>query len=484
MSSPFLHGHFLLETDTARRLYHDCAAPLPIVDFHSHISARDLAQDRTFGDLVELWFTPDQYKHRALRALGVAERFITGDAPAAEKFAHWAAAVPHTLGNPLFHWTALELKNYFGITTALTPAAADAIWREANAALRQPTHSARALLTRANVALVCTSDRLLDDLSDHAALARSDFSSRVIPSLRADDALAVEAVEFPAWTQQLGRACNTDTLSLDGLLHALEARLDAFAALGCTISDHGIDVLDYVSTTQAEAAPLYARRIGGEGRGHNGGGNDSSLNRDEAARLRSFLLGFLARSYARRGWIMQLHLGAQRHTSSRLRRIAGPAGGYATIGRPTDIDRLCRLLDDLETAAALPRTILYPLNPVDYAAFATLTGSFTREGVAAQIQFGPAWWFNDHELGIRTQLETLAQHGLLWSFIGMTTDSRSLLSMSRHEYFRRLLCNFIGAQVARGAFPRDDALLTEYVRRICHENARVALALPAPSPSS
>lgn len=470
MSPPFFHEHFLLETDTARRLYHDCAAALPIVDFHSHISARDLAQDRTFGDLVELWIAPDQYKHRALRALGVGETFITGDAPAAEKFAQWAAAVPRTLGNPLYHWSALELKNSFGITTVLSPATADRIWHEGNAALRQPTHTARALLARSNVALVCTSDRFLDNLDDHAALARSGFATRILPSLRADDALAVEAVEFADWTRELGRATDTDTASLDGLLQALERRMDAFAAQGCTLSDHGIDVLDYVATAHAEAAPLYARRIGG-----------TSLNGVEAAHLRSFLLTFLARSYARRGWIMQLHLGAQRQTSTRLRRIAGPAGGYATIGRPTDIARLCRLLDDLESDDALPRTILYPLNPVDNAAFATITGSFTEAGVPGKIQFGPAWWFNDHELGIRVHLETLAQHGLLWTFIGMTTDSRSLLSMSRHEYFRRALCNFIGAQVARGAFPDDDVLLSEYIRRMCHENARAALAPTLPS---
>ena len=471
MSPPLIHDDFLLETDLARRLYHVHAAALPIVDYHSHVSARDLAQDRTFGDMVELWLAPDQYKHRALRALGVSENVITGDASPREKFEQWAAAVPRTLGNPLFHWTALELKNYFGITTPLTLATAEEIWGQCNATLRQPTHTARQLLARANVETVCTSDRFLDPLDAHAALARSDYAVRVLPSLRADDVL-VEGPEFASWARQLGEATGTDVRELDGMLQALGRRLDLVAAHGCRLSDHGIDVFDYATTRHGEAAVLYARRLRGD-----------ALEPVAAASLRSFLLVSLAREYARRRWTMQLHLGAQRQTSTRLRTIAGPAGGYATIGRPTDIARLCRFLDDLECVGQLPRTILYTLNPVDNAAFATLTGSFTAEKAAGLVQFGPAWWFNDHALGIRAHLETIAHHGLLWNFIGMTTDSRSLLSMSRHEYFRRVLCDYFGEQAARGAFPADEALLADYVHRICYENARAAFSDPASSPS-
>jgi glucuronate isomerase len=468
--SAFPGDDFLLSNETARRLFHGHAAPLPVIDYHSHVSARDLAQDRRFVNLTELWIAPDQYKHRALRALGVSERLITGEAPAWEKFQAWAAAVPQTLGHPLYHWTALELKNYFGIRERLSPMTAARIWKEANAALTAPGCSARGLLRQANVERVCTSDRLLDDLGDHAALARSE-GPRVLPSLRVDDALAVDAPEFLPWLQQLETATGAAVTTFEAFTRALERRLEAFAALGCVVSDHGIDVLDYRTTTETQAATLFARRARGE-----------ELTPDEASSLRSAVLFALAGSYARRGWVMLLHLGAQRQTSSRLRRIAGPAGGYATIGRQTDIARLCRLLDDLESADALPRTVLFTLNPADNEAFATLTGSFTEEGVAGKVQFGPAWWFNDHELGIRWHLETLAHHGLLSTFIGMTTDSRSLLSMSRHEYFRRVFCDFLGQQVARGAFPDDEALLAEYVRRICHENARAAFRRNDSSP--
>jgi glucuronate isomerase len=457
---PFLSEDFLLSNETARRLYHTHAARLPIVDYHSHLNVRDLAHDRAFEDLTALWIAPDQYKHRALRLLGVEEAFITGAAPAREKFQCWAAAVPQTLGNPLFHWTALELKNYFGITTPLNPVTAPAIWQEASAALRQPTHTARRLLSRANVELVCGSDRFLDPLEDYATFASSGGAVRVLPSLRADDALAVESPEFPAWTRRLAEATGADIATFEGFCHALERRIEVFAAQSCTLADHGIDNFDYAPAA-LDAATLFARRAGG-----------AELTADEAARLRSAILFYLATSYARRGWTLQLHLGAQRQTSTRLRTIAGPAGGYATIGKQTDIARLCRFLDDLERAEALPRTILFSLNPADNAAFATLTGSFAAEGVPGKVQFGPAWWFNDHELGIRSHLETLAHHGLLSTFIGMTTDSRSLLSMSRHEYFRRVFCDFVGQQAARGAFPDDEALLSTYIRRVCYENAR------------
>lgn len=468
----FVHEDFLLGSDLARRLYHAHAAQLPIVDYHSHLSVRDLAQDRTFEDLTELWIAPDQYKHRALRALGVEEVFITGAAPAEEKFKRWAAAVPQTLGNPLCHWTALELKNYFGIIAPLSPSTATAIWHETKVTLRQPTHTARALLGRANVELACGSDRLLDPLDDYTALARSGGAIRVLPSLRADDALAVESPGFVGWTEQLAQATGAEITTFEGFCNALERRIEIFAAHGCTLADHGIDTFDYAPVAPRDAAMWFGQRIGG-----------SVLQPDEAAQLRSAILFFLAARYACRGWTLQLHLGAQRQTSTRLRTIAGPAGGYATIGRQTDIARLCRFLDDLERANALPRTILFTLNPADNAAFATLTGSFTAEGTPGKVQFGPAWWFNDHELGIRAHLETLAHHGLLATFIGMTTDSRSLLSMSRHEYFRRVFCDYLGTQVARGAFPDDEAVLVEYVRRICYQNARAALlGRPPPSP--
>jgi len=372
---------FLLRTKTARRLYHEHAESLPIIDYHNHLDARDLVEDRLFENITQLWIAPDPYKHRAMRLAGVPERFITGNATDREKFDAWAATVPQTIGNPLYHWTALELKRYFDITEPLSPDNADRVWD----ACRERGYTARQLI--ANVECLCISERLTGDLDAYTRL--KGFPTRILPSVR-------------------------DAETLD------TARLDEFQQLGCRLADHGTD--DFSS-------------------------------------LRS-----LACEYARRGWIMQLHFGAQRETSTRLRKLAGPAGGYATIGNRCDIPGLCRFLDDLEQDGCLPRMILYPLNPSDYAAIATLTGSFP-----GKLQFGPAWWYNDHALGIRHHLDTLANYGLLATFIGMTTDSRCLLSMVRHEYFRRVLCDWLGEKVEAGELPPN---LGGLVRALCYENAR------------
>lgn len=376
---------FLLKTKTAQRLYHEHAEGLPIIDFHNHLSATDLADDREFENITQLWIAPDPYKHRAMRIAGVPERLITGDASDREKFNAWAATVPKTVGNPLFHWTALELKRYFDISEFLSPETAAWIWDACN----NRRYTARQLIAKNNVECLCTSNLLTDDLTAHARLTGS--KPRVLPSVR--DAETVDA-----------------------------QRLDEFQRLGCRLADHAVS--DFDSET----------------------------------------LRACAREYARRGWVLQLHFGAQRDTNTRLRNLAGPAGGYATIGNACDIASLCRFLDDLDREDALPKTILYPLNPSDYPAIATLTGSFP-----GKIQFGPAWWYNDHALGIRKHLDALAHYGLLSTFIGMTTDSRSWLSMVRHEYFRRVLCDWLGDKIEAGEWPSDVGWL---VRAICYDNAR------------
>jgi glucuronate isomerase len=401
----FISDSFLLTNDTARRIYHEVAAPLPIIDYHNHLDARALATDSDFADITALWIASDPYKHRAMRILGVPEAEITGPADARTKFQRWAESVPQLVGNPLYDWTALELLRFFDIAEPLTPASADRIWAACNEKLRSPEFTARGLLRRANVEVACTSDNLDDDLSAHAALAASDFPTRVIPSLR--------------------DASRVDT-----------ARFDAFAQLGCPIADHAV----------SDPAQLPA-------------------------------LAEVAAEYARRGWTMQLHLGALRETSSRLRRLAGPAGGYAGIAPGFDLVAVARFLDSLEKNSALPRTILFPLNPVDYAAVATLTGSFAEDGVPSKVQLGPAWWWNDHRLGMRQHLDALSSYGALSTFIGMTTDSRSFLSTVRHEYFRRILCDWIGEQVETGRFPADEALLTSLVRKLCYQNAKDFLKL-------
>lgn len=408
--SEFLHNDFLLKTAPARRLYHEFAAGLPIIDYHNHLDPHDLADDRRFENLTQLWIATDPYKHRAMRIAGVPERLITGAATDRDKFDAWAAIVPQTLGNPLFHWTALELKHHFDIDELLSPESAARIWNVCQERLQAADCFARGLIARANVAYLCTSDRLQDDLDAHARLAESGFATRVLPSLRVDDDPALD--------------------------HArLAERLDFFQQRGCRLADHAVTRFD------------------------------------------SPALSVLAREYAQRGWILQLHIGAQRQTSTRLRQLAGPAGGYATIGPSCDISGLCRFLDDLEQAGCLPRTILYPLNPADYAALATVTGSFAEDGVRGKLQLGPAWWYNDHALGIRQHLDALASYGLLSTFIGMTTDSRSLLSLARHEYFRRILCDWLGDQVQAGTLPGDDRLLAPLIRKVCHANASQWLAV-------
>ncbi len=473
MKLPSTDDHFLLRTSVARRLYHEHAATLPIIDFHSHLDPVALAADKAFRDLTELWIEPDQYKHRAMRLLGVPERAITGGASPREKFDQWAAAVPQTAGNPLFHWSALELLRVFGVRDLLSPANAADVWDAAGAQLRRPSHRAQALLASARVELVCTSDRWLDDLAAHRALAASAYGVRVLPSLRADDALAIDDPGYSGWLDALAGSTGVVVRDLDGLLHALSLRLDHFASLGCVLADHGVDVFDYRSATATAAAAGLKRVLARQ-----------AVTPEESRDFRSFMLAHLGEAYAKRGWVLQLHLGAQRRTSSRLRRLAGGAGGFATIGGPADIAALCRYLDDLELKEALPRTILYSLNPADFPSLAAVTGSFAEDGVRSKVQFGPAWWFNDQAHGIRLHLDTLAHIGLLSTFVGMTTDSRSLLSMVRHEYFRRLLCDYLGEQARAGTLPDDVEFLAGLVRALSYENARTWLPLPTSVSSS
>lgn len=466
---PFIGEDFLLSNEPARRLYHEHAASLAIIDYHNHLDPRELAADRRFDSIAQLWVTADPYKHRAMRIAGVPERLITGDASEREKFDAWAATVPRTLGNPLHHWTALELQRYFNLDTPLDATSARAVWDACNARLRSEGFSARGLLRQRKVACVCTSDRLLDDLTPHAAATAAEGKAlQVLPSLRADDIVAVSAPEFPAWVRSLENATGGGggIRGWEELKQAVVQRLDVFAAAGCRLSDHGLDDFRYVPTTDAEAEALLRARL-----------QTLALAPLDTVKLQSALLRFLGVEYARRGWIMQLHLGAQRQTSSRLRRLAGPAGGYAAIGEVVDVASLCAWFDELERAGGLPRVNLYPLNPAEFVRLAVLTGSFAEDGVAGKLQLGPAWWFNDHASGMRAHLEALASHGLLATFIGMTTDSRSLLSMSRHEYFRRVFCDWLGQRVVAGEFPDDAALLGDLVRRVCHDNARAALGL-------
>jgi glucuronate isomerase len=457
----YLGNDFLLRSRAGRSLYHDHAASLPVIDYHCHIDPQAVADDRRFADIAELWVCGDPYKWRAMRMNGVPERAITGGASNHEKFRAWAATVPYTVGNPLFHWTGLELKRYFGVDAMLDDKTADAIWAQCNSRLASPEHSARGLLKQANVELLCTSDDLLDSLAPHRRMREEGGALKMLPSLRADSVVGVEAPSFPSFCTALARQTGTAVDSLEAYRAAVRLRLDVFDGLGCRVADHGLDQPVFELVTEGVAARLFERRLAGEG-----------LSAVELQQLKTILLVFAGAEYHRRGWIMQLHIGAQRSTSQRLRDLAGPAGGFACIGASSDVARVCAFLNRLEADGALPRTILFTLNPSDTDMYASVTGSFAEDGVPGKLQFGPAWWWCDNRDGIERQLKALGNMGLLGRHIGMTTDSRSLLSYSRHEYYRRIVCNLIGEWVDAGELPRDADLLARFVKDICYFNAK------------
>lgn len=457
----YLSDDFLLCSKTARLLYHEHAAGLPVIDFHSHIDPQAVADDRVFGDLAELWISQDPYKWRAMRINGVAEHAITGGAPGREKFGAWAQTVPYTVGNPLYHWTSLELKRYFGIDALLSPNTAEAIWTDCNRQLPEPRLSARGLLKQARVELLCTSDDLLDSLAPHRRMQAEGGDLTMLPSLRADRIVAVDAPGFRTFCSALETASGIRIDGLDAFKAAVGRRMDVFGAAGCCVADIGLDRPVFALADDGVVAGIFDRLMAG-----------GTLDALEVEQLKTALLLFLGGQYQRRDWIMQLHIGAQRTTSQRLQGITGGAGGYACIGTSSDVTLVCSLLNQLECRDALPRTILFTLNPSDTDMFASVTGSFTGEGLPGKVQFGPAWWFNDNRDGMVRQLKALGNMGLLGRHIGMTTDSRSLLSYSRHEYYRRILCNLVGEWVEAGELPRDPDFLETFIQDLCYFNAR------------
>ena len=442
MKTDFINKDFLLETPLARTLYHDYVEGLPIVDYHNHLSPAELASDRRFDDIGQLWVASDPYKHRAMRLHGENESVISGPASTREKFDAWSRTLPYTLGNPLFHWSAMEMKNVFGLDEIPDTSCADRVWEACNERLKEAEFSTMGILRGFGVKVLSTSDDLLDDVTVHSSI-KGDI--KVTPSLRADSVLGFA----PAWLEKLG-----SPKTLEEYLLAVDARLDVFSANGCRVADHALDDgWRFVLTDPDTAAKLYAA------------GDLADI------RLKSYVLGHLASEYARRGWAMLLHIGAQRFTNSRLRSLVGPAGGYASIGNTCDVKSLCTFLDSQDVKGELPKTGLFTLNPADNAALAVLTGSYSQDGVTGKVQFGPAWWYNDHFYGMTDQLENLAAYSLMPHFIGMTTDSRNVLSFSRHDYFRRILCNWMADKSLRGQFPADEAYLGRIASDISYNNA-------------
>lgn len=464
----FIHDDFLLRGGNARKLYREYAERQPILDFHCHLPPGDIAGDRRFENLFEIWLEGDHYKWRAMRANGEEERLCTGDASPFEKFLAWARTVPHTLRNPLYHWTHLELKRYFGIDDLLSEATAHSIWNRANEALASGSFSVHGILRKFRVKALCTTDDPVDDLRYHRQIQAGGLETRVFPTFRPDNAFAVDKpASFNRWLSRLEAAANLEISRLGALLDALRSRHDEFHRVGCRLSDHGLDVCgaDICTEREAEAVFENARR----GR---------AASPVEQRQFTSFLLLFLSRLDTEKGWTKQLHVGARRDNNSRMFERLGPNTGFDSIGDWNQVDGLAGLLDRLDRENALPRMILYNLNPADNYAFAALAGCFQNGSRSGGVRFGSAWWFLDQSEGIRWQLEALSNVGLLSRFPGMVTDSRSFMSYPRHEYFRRVLSNLIGDDVDHGRLPDEPALLGPLMEAICYGNAAQWLALP------
>jgi glucuronate isomerase len=466
---PFIHDRFLLESDLAVELYRRFARDLPIIDYHTHLPPEQLASDHRFSTITEIWLAGDHYKWRAMRTNGVPERYCSGDASDWEKFEAWARTVPDTLRNPLYHWTHMELARPFGIFTLLGPSTAREIYERCNERLREDGFTALGLLRTFRVAVVCTTDDPVDSLEPHAQLARRrDPVTRVYPTWRPDRVLAVEEpARWNEWVTRLEAAAGASVATFDSLLEALDRRHQAFHELGCRASDHGLETIDAEPWSDAAVGPSFdALRAG------------RSLEPGDAVRLKSALLHRLALMDHQRGWAQQFHLGALRNNNTRLRTTIGADVGCDSIGDFEMARPLARFLDGLDRDGRLAKTILYNLNPRDNELFASMIGNYQDGSVPGKMQYGAAWWFLDQKDGNEAQLRALSNLGLLSRFVGMVTDSRSFLSYSRHDYFRRILCNLLGEDVRRGLVPDDRELLGRLISGVCFVNARDYFGFP------
>ncbi len=459
----FLDDDFLLQSDTARTLYHSHAAPMPIYDYHCHLPVRAIAADPCFANVTQAWLSGDHYKWRAMRTNGVDERYCTGEAPDAEKFTAWARTVPRCLGNPLYHWTHLELKRYFGISgLQLNEQTAGRIYDIASEKLASPEYSVRNLLRMQNVKLVCTTEDPLDDLCFHEQIRKEGLDIAVHTAWRPDKAMACENVPaLNAWIDGLAALMNVEIARFATFMEALDQRHQQFHDQGCRLSDHGLAHCYATEYSSADTERIFGTLRQGK-----------ELSDESQLKFKSAVLHELALMDHRRGWVQQFHLGALRNNNTRLLTALGPDTGFDSIGDWHQAQTLSRFLDRLDSQNQLPKTVLYNLNPADNAVLATMIGNYQDGSVAGKMQFGAAWWFLDQKHGMEEHLKVLSSLGLLSRFVGMLTDSRSFLSYPRHEYFRRLLCNFLGRQVDQGELPRDLGLLGTVVEDICFNNAK------------
>lgn len=452
--------NFLLRTETAQHLYHTYAKTQPIIDYHCHISPKEIYEDRQFENMTQIWLGEDHYKWRQMRWNGVEERCVTGDASDWEKFYAWAGTLEKAIGNPLYHWSHLELQRYFGYEGHLCRDTAKEVWELCNEKLQSPSMSARNLIRRSGVAVVCTTDDPADFLEWHRKIREDGFEVKVLPAWRPDKAMYIEKPGYLDYLAQLEAVSGCRIDSFRSLIDALLLRMEFFAENGCKVSDHGLPYIMYEPATAEELETLFAKRLTGV-----------LLSEKEERQYKTAFMVEMGRAAAHHGWVMQLHYGVQRDLNKRIFEQLGPDAGIDAISTYSSAIEMGQFLNALDYTGELPKTIIYSLNPADNAAIDSVIGCFQSSDAAGKLQHGSAWWFNDHKVGMQEQMISLANRGLLGNFIGMLTDSRSFLSYTRHEYFRRILCDLIGEWVEDGEFPDDEKLLGEIVKGISYENA-------------
>lgn len=465
----FMDDHFLLTNETAAHLYNTYAKDMPIIDYHCHLNPQEVYENKQFKTLTNVWLDGDHYKWRLMRANGIEEEKITGSASDYEKFLAWAKTVPMTIGNPLYHWTHLELKRFFNIDEILNEQTAPFIWEKANEKLRSGKFGARDLITRSNVKVICTTDDPTDSLEYHMKLRDvQGFETQVLPSFRPDKGLEINQEGFKSWIAKLQDCSNRSIHTYDDLLKALESRARFFHSMGGRLSDHALNKMVYTKTSKEEVSEIFLKALKGEG-----------VSTEEESKYKSYTLIFLGKLYNELGWAMQFHLHALRNNNTKMFRQLGPDTGYDSMYDGQVAEPLVQLLDQMDVQNSLPKTVLYSLNPKDNYVLASIIGSFQGDGIPGKLQLGTAWWFNDQREGMLEQMKALSNVGLFSRFIGMLTDSRSFLSYTRHEYFRRLVCSLIGTWVEEGEVPNDEQLLEQIVKGICYENAKDYFSFPA-----
>ncbi len=458
----FLDKDFLLSNQTAKHLYHDVAATLPIIDYHCHVNPKEIYENRRFENLFQIWLSGDHYKWRVMRSNGVDEYYITGDAPEKEKFLKFAEALPKAIGNPMYHWCHLELKTYFGYDGILSPDTAEEVWELCKDKLLNDNLTVRDIINKSNVKFIGTTDDPIDSLEWHIKLKQDNtFNCVVAPSFRPDKALNLEKDGWKNYIKDLSKVSGVKITSANDLKTALSNRIDYFGDCGCKASDHGLDYMFFVDCSDTSANEIFTKAVEG-----------TPLSVGEIEGFKTNLIQHCAKEYKKRGWAMQLHYNCLRNTNSLMFRKLGPDTGFDCMGTKDSSMSLAKMLDSLYSTNSLPKTIIYSLNPVENAAIDTIIGAFQGTEIAGKIQHGSAWWFNDNKVGMQEQLTSLANLSLLGNFVGMLTDSRSFLSYTRHEYFRRILCDLIGRWVENGEYPNDEKVLYQIISGICYDNAK------------